>query len=139
MDEPVFANKAKQPKDVDLAEVLGTAKKHWDTFVAAVAAAAPDAKPEWKFYSGKSGWVFLFRGKKRNVVYMRPMIKVFLVSFTFSEKAVAAVEQSDLPAELVESIRRSPRYPEGRPARLNVKTAKDAKIAKQLLAIKLEN
>lgn len=139
MDEPVFADKSQKPSDADLARALGAAKRRWDDFTAHAAAAAPAASPEWKFYSGKSGWVFLLRGKKRNVVYLRPLEKCFLVSFAFGEKAVQAAELSELPAEIIESVRQAPKYPEGRAVRLDVKSAAQVKVAKKLLAIKLEN
>ena len=36
-------------------------------------------------------------------------------------------------------VRQSPKYPEGRAVRVEVKTAADVKIAKKLLAIKMAN
>lgn len=63
----------------------------------------------------------------------------FTVSFAFGEKAVQAAENSDLPADTIAAIREAPKYPEGRVARVVVTAAAHAKIARQLLTIKLAN
>ncbi|MCP4593062.1 MAG: DUF3788 family protein [bacterium] len=140
MEEPIFPDKSHMPQDSDLARVLGRSKKHWDNLRAHALDADPAAKPEWKYYSKKSGWTFLLRGKRRNVLYMRPVAKrCFAAGFMFGKRAVQAVEESDLPADVVEAIRQAPQYPEGRMVRLDVTTAADVKIAKKLLALKIDN
>ena len=75
----------------------------------------------------------------RNLLYLKPLQKRFMAGFALGEKAVQAAEQSNLPDSVVEMIRRAPEYPEGRAVRVEVKTAADVKIAKRLLAIKMEN
>ncbi|MHC4076909.1 MAG: DUF3788 family protein [Planctomycetota bacterium] len=140
MEEPMFPDKAHMPEDADLQRVLGGTKRHWDNLTAHAVAANPAATPEWKYYTKKSGWTFLLRGKRRNVLYMRPTGKRrFLVAFAFGKKAVAAAEESDLPAHVVEEIRQAPQYPEGRQVLVEVTSAADVKIAKKLLAIKMAN
>jgi len=140
MEEPVFPEKSHMPQDADLARVLGRTKRHWDNLRAHALDADPTAAPEWKYYTKKSGWTFLLRGKRRNVLYMRPTGKHrFAVSFVFGKRAVQTAEQSDLPEHVVEMIRQAPQYPEGRGVRLEVATAADVKIAKRLLAIRMDN
>ena len=138
MVEPVFPDKSCPPKDADLARVLGRTKKQWDD-IAEAAAALPEAKPEWKHYGKKSGWVFVIRGKRTNLMYMIPHDKYFGASFAFGEKAMQAALESDLPAAIIEMVRAAKKYPEGRAVRLQVKSAAEAKAAKKLLAIKIEN
>jgi hypothetical protein len=136
MNEIAFADKKCQPKNAELTEVLGRSKKQWDAVVAYAQKAAPDAKAEWKHYGKASGWVLVLRGKKRNVLYMRPLAKRFRISFSLNDQAVGAAQESDLPADLVQAILDSPKYPEGRAARLLVQTARDATVAKKLVDIK---
>ena len=50
-----------------------------------------------------------------------------------------AAEQSELPDHVIELIRQAPKYPEGRAFRLEVSKAADVRIAKELLAIKMDN
>lgn len=139
MEEPVFADKAHQPNDADLTAVLGRTKRHWDNLLAHMEEANARATMEWKFYIPKYGWTFVMRDKRRNLCYLKPLAKHFLVSFALGKKAVDAAEQSDLPADVVKSIRESPKYPEGRVARIEVRTAPDVAIVRKLLAIKTAN
>lgn len=137
MDEPLFANKSHRPTEAELAKALGPAKRSWDGLVASLRDGAPQCAADWKHYAGKTGWVFVARRQRRNVLYLKPLERRFLASLALSDAEVRAAEQADLPPELVESIRTSPKYPEGRPARVEVSTAADAKIVRALLAIKL--
>jgi hypothetical protein len=139
MDEPLFADKSHRPTDADLAKVLGPAKRPWDSFMAHVQEVNAGGTAEWKHYAGKSGWTFVVRDKRRNLAYVKPLAKRFLVSFAFSDEAVAAAEQSDLPEKVVKPIRESPKYPEGRAVRVEVSSAAAAAIARKLLGIKLAN
>ncbi len=136
----MFPDKSHVPQDVDLARILGRTKHHWDNLRAHALDADPAATPEWKFYSQKSGWTFLLRGKRRNVLYMRPSAShSFTVTIMFGKKAAQAAEQSDLPDHVVEMIRLAPQYPEGRAVRIEVTKATDVKIAKRLLAMKMDS
>jgi hypothetical protein len=137
--EPVFTDENDRPRDTELARVLGKAKAHWDKLVAHISALGPVASPEWKHYGKKSGWILVVRGKRANLMYLMPREKSFGANFALGEKAVQAALQSDLPAPIIEMIRQSPKYPEGRAVRLTVTSAADVKTAKRLLAIKLEN
>ena len=137
MDEPLFADKSHRPSDADLAKVLGPAKRHWDAFTAHIQAVNAGGTSEWKHYAGKTGWTLVVRDKRRNLAYVKPFAKRFLVSFAFSDQAATAAEHSDLPEKIVKPIRESPKYPEGRPVRIEVASAADVTIAQKLLAIKL--
>ena len=139
MEEPVFLDKSHVPEDADLAKVLGRAKRHWDNLRAHALDADSAASPEWTYESKKSGWTFAVRGRRRNLLYLKPYDKSFTLGFAYSEQAVQAAEQSDLPDHVVEIIRQAPKYPEGRAVRVKVTSAADVKIAKKLLAIKIEN
>jgi len=139
LEEPLFPDKTHVPQDADLARVLGRARRPWDDLTAHALQTDPTATPEWKYYSKKSGWTFVVRGKRRNLLYLIPSAKHFTASLVFGEKAVRAAERADLPADVVEMIRKAPRYPEGRAIRWEVARAADANIVKKLLAIKLES
>lgn len=138
MDAPLFTDKKQMPDDAALAAALGsTVKRHWDSFVAHARAAGVGVEAGWKHYAGKTGWLFVARDKRRNLVYLRPDTKCFGVSLALSEQAVTEAVAADLPDDLVAAIQAAPKYPEGRPARLTVRTAQHVAIAKQLLALKL--
>jgi hypothetical protein len=139
MHEPLFADKSHRPTDTELVAVLGRTKRHWDSLVAHVREVNPTVEAEWKFYTAKFGWTFVARAKRRNLLYLTPDQKRFRVSLAFGDKAVAAAEQSDLPERVIKPIRESPKYPEGRAVRIEVTSARDLAIARQLLALKIAN
>ena len=138
MESPVFPDKKHKPTDADLAAVLGRAQRHWDTLKTQAFAAAPEAVPEWKYYMRRIGWTFILRGKRRNVLYMRPTAPGrFNVTFIFGDKAVQTAEESDLPHETIEALRNAPKYSEGRGINITVTSTAHVKIATKLLAIKV--
>ncbi len=143
MEEPLFADKSHPPDDADLARVLGGSKRHWDKLVAAVQKLRADVATGWKYYTGKYGWTFIARDKRRNVLYLKPRAKCFLASLALGDKALAAAEEaagrSELPTGLVESIRNSLKYPEGRAVRIEVHSAADVATIEKLVAIRLAN
>lgn len=138
-EERVFLDRSHQPTDDDLAGALGRVKTHWDNLTTYAMKENPDAKPEWKCYTKKSGWTYVLRGKRRNVFYLTPLNKCFWVGFLFAEKTVDAAEQSDLPEPVLEMIRQAPKYPEGRGIRLTVSKAADVKTAKKLLKLRMKH
>ena len=140
MEDPVFPDKSQVPKEADLAKAIGRAKRHWDNLKTHALDADPAATEEWKYYMKKTGWTFRVKNKRRNLLYMQPCGKGrFTVGLMFGKQAVQAAERSDLPDQVVETIRQSPQYPEGRMIRIEVTSAADVKIAKRLLAIKMDN
>lgn len=137
MEQPAFLDKSHMPTDTDLRGVLGRAKPHWDRIKTMALEAEPETSPEWKFYTKKSGWTFVVRGKRRNVLYLQPASLRFVVSFVLGDKAVEAAQESDLPAAVKKRIRDARRYPEGRGVSVEVTKAGDIKTVEQLLAIKM--
>jgi len=99
-----FKDKSIQPTDEMLAEVLCGAKEYWDALKAHVFLTYPNPKGEWKFYGTKSGWhLALFSGKRR-LVNVSPNTAFFTIGFTFSEKAVEVILDSDLPFDIKKLI-----------------------------------
>lgn len=61
----------------------------------------------------------------------------FRIAFMFGDKAIAAIEASDLPKALVESVRSARKYVEGRGLTIEVRTAEDAVNVRKLIAVKM--
>ena len=57
----------------------------------------------------------------------------------FGDKAVAAVEQSDLPQDLIRTLKNARKYAEGRGLQIDVKRSTDVKHIMKLVKIKVEN
>lgn len=128
--------KTRPPSDGDLGQTIGRAKRHWDALLAVISRDHPDVLMGWKHYAGKTGWRFIVHRKGRNLAYLKPCDGRFTVSLALSDQALDAAERSGVPAQIIDPIRASPKYPEGRAARVDVVCAKDVALAFALLAIK---
>jgi hypothetical protein len=57
----------------------------------------------------------------------------------FGDKAVAAAEQSDLPQDLITTLKNARKYAEGRGLQIDVKRSADVKNIMKLVKIKVDN
>ena len=135
----VFEDKDTRPDDKMLAGALGKSNRLWLQIKKNLKAEYGELIEEWKFYGRKSGWVLKTLRKKRNLFFFIPLKGSFHVSFVFGEKAVAVVEKSDLPQELITELKNARKYAEGRGLRIDVKNSADVEHAKKLVEIKINN
>ena len=139
MSVSVFEDKVTRPDDKMLAKALGKSNRLWQDIKKHLKAEYGELIEEWKFYGQKSGWILKTLRKKRNLFFFVPLEGSFQVSFIFGEKAVAAVEKSDLPKELITELRNARKYAEGRGLRIDVKNSADIEHIKKLVEIKVNN
>jgi hypothetical protein len=137
MPDNAFIGAAKQPTEAQLAEALGSAKKHWDRLVTNLAQKHEVTEREWKAYSKNSGWTLRLKRKTRAIVYLSPYRGSFLAAFALGDRAVAAARASDLPEDVLQLIAESRRYVEGTAVRIEVRTVRDVRVVEKLSVIKL--
>jgi hypothetical protein len=77
--------------------------------------------------------------KKRNLFFFTPLQGYFQLVFIFGDKAVGAVEKSDLPKDMVDKLRKAKKYMEGRGLQVEVRSAEDLERVKKLVEIKVSN
>ena len=94
---------------------------------------------EWKYYNIKSGWILKVVRDNRTIFYLTPMENQFRLAFSFGDKAVNAVEESNLPAILIERLKNARKYVDGRALQWTVKKLEDLRVAKKLVDIKINN
>ncbi len=135
----VFEDKATMPDDKMLAKALGTSNRLWQDIKKNLKADYGELIEEWKFYGQKSGWILKTLRKKRNLFFFIPLKGSFQISFVFGEKAVAVVEKSGLPQELITELKNARKYAEGRGLRIDVKSSADVENIKRLVEIKINN
>jgi len=139
MSVSVFEDKDTRPDDKMLAGVLGKSNQLWLQIKKNLKAEYGELIEEWKFYGQKSGWILKTLRKKRNLFFFIPLEGSFQVSFVFGDKAVAVVEKSDLPQELITELKNARKYAEGRGLRIDVKNSADVEHVKKLVEIKVNN
>ena len=136
---PKTTTTTQAPDEAELLAMLGTAKREWDAFLAAIELRCPSATREWKRYAGPSGLQLVVKHKGRNLVYLKPAKGGFSAAFALSEAAIAAAANADLPKEFVAALGHAPRFREGVPARIQVHSRRDLRTAVELLRLKLDS
>jgi hypothetical protein len=139
METNVFVDESIKPDDSRLARVLGEKARFREAIKEHVEQKHGKVSEEWKFYNAKSGWTLKVLLKKRNLFFFAPRPGYFRLAFVFGDKAVSAVERSDLPDDVKNELRNARKYVEGRGIRIEVKSQKDVEHVKKLIDIKVGN
>lgn len=126
--------KQQAPDDAALAKVLGPARAHWDALLRKL---DERVTREWKFYGEVRGWQLKVLRRKKALLYLIPRGGRFTAAFPLSEPAFEAVRGSDLPAAFITEVEGAKKYPEGRPARIDVSDKKSATLATKVLELVL--
>ena len=135
----IFLDKSVKPTNEMLSGALGQSYKYWEEIRNTLENQYGPLIEEWKYYSATSGWTLKLLLKKRNLFFFAPCEKYFRLAFIFGDKAVSAVEKSDLPLKMVQELKSAKRYVEGRGLRLEIKKKTDVKNIITLVAIKINN
>jgi hypothetical protein len=133
----VFDDKTHEPDDASVALALGKAIAPWRE-VAAHVSGLSGVEVSWKFYGAKHGWQLKAVQGKRAVLYLIPGEGTFVAALALRPAALELARAS-LPPALVREIDAAKPGPEGHPARVQVRTQKDAAVVKRLLALKLKS
>ena len=134
-----FGDKEKKPTNQKLAKALGKSNNLWKEIKKNLKSEYGELKEEWKFYGQKSGWILKTLRKKRNLFFFIPLEGTFRVSFVFGDKAVTAVEESELPKKLITNLKSARKYAEGRGLNIDVKRPVDVVHICKLVEIKINN
>ncbi len=131
-------DKSRVPGEEDLVAVLGRSKGAWDELVEFVRGKCEPFAKEWNYSRVKYGWSLRLKHKKRNILYLIPRNRQFLIGLVLGEKAMKRVPSLELPDAVLEIIEAAPKYAEGTGFRLPVKAKRDIAAVKRLLAVKLD-
>jgi len=139
MSSSIFDDKTIKPDDKMLSEAIGETSEIWDEIKQQLKSQYGDLIEEWKFYGKKSGWILKTLKKKRNLFFFLPVKDYFKITFVFGDKAVAVIEQSDLPEHIKVTLRNARKYAEGRGIQIEVKSSDEIEIIRKLVEIKINN
>ena len=140
MDTSFLFDKSTVPSQEKIEKLMGDASPHWEAICLFLKEEFGEILYDWKYYGKKSGWTLKSLLKKRNLFFFKPDNGSFKVVFVFGEKAVNAVNESDLPDDIKEELNNARKYVEGRALRILV-TGKpeDVETIKELVRIKVKN
>jgi len=139
MESSIFADKSIQPDNDRLSQLLGETGKFWETIKNHIKEKHGDVTEEWKFYSAKYGWTLKTLLKKRNLFFFTPLAGYFRIGFVFGDKAVVAIEQSDLPDDIINELKNARQYAEGRGLQITVKNQEHVENVIKLIDLKVNN
>jgi len=139
MEPCVFSDKSAKPDNILLVRAIGDTAKFWEAIKKHIKDTYDATNEEWKFCGARSGWTLKVLLKKRNLFFFTPLSGYFRMAFVFGDKAVGAVEKSDLPKDLIETLRNARKYAEGRGIRVEVRSLKDVESVNKLIDIKVQN
>ena len=134
-----FNDKLVKPDNKKLSETLGKTYEYWAEIITSLEEEHGELTEEWKYYGQKSGWILKLLRKKRNLFFFNPQKKFFVIGFVFGDKAVAEVEKSDLPIDMIDELRNARKYAEGRGLRVEIKKKDSVKHVLKLAGIKINN
>ena len=136
-DLSIFADKAVQPSEIDLADKLGDTLPLWNQLADFVIEKYPAGLKQWSFPGKKYGWSFRIKDKKRAIIYLLPHDNYFTAAFVFGEKASVAVMESNVSVAIKTGLANAVKYAEGRGIRIDVKDDSVLPDIKRLVEIKL--
>ncbi len=134
----MFMEKTDKPDDKSLSQVLGPNFDYWMTLKKHLNDEYGPLVEEWKYYNTKSGWTMKMLRKKRNLFFFSAMDGFFSITFVFGDRAVAVVEKSVLPQDLIQKLLDARKYMEGRGLQVEVHSPEDVAHVKALVKIKIE-
>ncbi len=137
MNDRMFNGQDNKPDERSFREALGKSVALWKKIKLHINDKYGRTDEEWKYYGPSSGWTLKVLLKKRNLFFLMPHKGYFKIAFVFSEKAVAAVEKSDLPDSIKKNLAGARKYAEGRGIRLDVKRPLDADNVIKLIEVKI--
>ena len=139
MSASYFSEKERRPTDSDLRKALGRKYSLWSRIGKHFAERHCEVNIEWKYYGQRTGWLAKNVVKKRNIFFLIPLDGGFRLSFTFGDKAVRVINESDLPESIIKLVNEGRQYAEGRVIQLAVEDASDCPLIAELIDVKLEN
>jgi hypothetical protein len=137
MEPGTFREKTHTPEAQEIEPALGKTFALWTELKSVLTDLFGPLDEAWKFSGKQHGWSLQLSLKKRAMVYLTPCPGFFRASFAFSDKAVAAAHQSDLPEKLLQEIDGARKFMEGRPVRIEVRKKADAGLVIKLALIKM--
>lgn len=139
MKADVIFDKTTEPNDELVQQLVGETYSLWNEIRTKLHAEYGDLHEEWKYYGKKSGWTLKKYLKKRNLFFFKPYDGYFMIAFVFGDKAVQAVEESDLPVSLKTELREARKYAEGRGLRLDIQSPEQVDYIIKLVDIKVKH
>ena len=136
MAKGIFLDKSNPPDGEMLASVLEGSIGAWETLCTYMEASFPAVTCEWKYYGKAYGWSFVYKSKKKGLIYATPNAGMWRASLYFNDAAREEARLCSFSDEVMQIIEEGKNNPAGGTFDLEVKTDGDLDLIKVLLQIK---
>jgi len=137
MSASIYNDKAIQPDDSMLRNDLAESYEYYEEISQFINNNYGNLSLDWKFYSGKSGWILKLLTKSKNVLFVIPCEGYFKVAFTFGEKATDFILNSDFSEFVKTELLNAKKHVEGRTIQLDISKEFDCDNVLKLIEVKL--
>ena len=127
-----------QPDESILKNTLGESYAYIDKICEFVAESYKDLSTEWKFYGKSNGWLMKVFSGKKNLLFIIPSNGSFTTSFTFGQKAVQSILESDIQEQIEKDLKEARQYSEGKSIRVKVSSAEEFELVLELIKYKID-
>lgn len=139
MEEKISWDKNHEPQESDIKNALKNTYPYLEDIRDYHKKNIGETREEWKYYGKKYGWELKTFLKKRNLFFIGIYDGYFRITFVFGEKAVEAVQNSDISDSLKNELTNARKYAEGRGLSLIVKNDSHLEEIKKLIRVKHNN
>jgi hypothetical protein len=110
MEKPLLNDKNEYPDDPVLKRYLGETKLVWDEFLSVIASQFPAMSFGWRFYNDGKAWLCKLTCKKKTMCWISVWDNFFKLSFYFTGKTGANINNLEIDPVLKENFLNSPYF-----------------------------
>lgn len=98
------------PSEELIASLVGKKIKLWKSVLDYASKNNKDVSGEWHYYNDGKQWLYKLVQKKKTILWAGIFDDSFRITFYFGDKAESLIENSDLPAGIIDEFKKGRRY-----------------------------
>jgi hypothetical protein len=110
MEPLVLSDKSVIPTDELIFSIIKENKEHWINLMEDIHRKFAGASGEWRYYNDGKSWLFKMTLKKKTLFWLGVQSDTFRVTFYFGDKAEPTIENSALPASVINDFIKGRRF-----------------------------
>ena len=137
-EKPILNDPDQYPTEEVIYSCIGRKKTLWNSFFDALHEQHPDFSEEWRYYKDGKNRLMKVTRKSKTIFWLSVWQNAFKITFYFSDKAEALINDSDIPDDLKEVFKHGKRFGKIRGLTIVFSKKKDIEYAKALIAIRVK-
>jgi hypothetical protein len=101
MQPLVLTDKSVNPTEDLIFSIIKENREHWISLMEGIHSKFAGASGEWRYYNDGKSWLFKMTLKKKTLFWLGVQSDTFRVTFYFGDKAESFIENSALPASVI--------------------------------------